>query len=130
MLTEKTLRTIAKARLGDALVLAQSERYDGAIYLSGYAIEISLKARICKTLNWTEYPSKGDYQSFRTHKFEVLLHLSGIENKIKTKYLADWSEVIQWNPDARYKAIGTASKDDADSMIDSVKSLLDGIVMD
>lgn len=36
----------------------------------------------------------------------VLLRLSGIENKIITGFLAEWSVVADWNPEMRYRAIG------------------------
>src|SRR5215212_6306727 len=100
------LRKIAKARLVDADVLFRAGRYDGAIYLCGYAVEIALKARICQALKWTGYPStsKGfeGYQSFRTHDLVILLHLSGVESKIKSKYFAEWSIVATWKSDVRY----------------------------
>ncbi len=50
MLDKKEVKKIARARLKDAEVLAASRRYEGAIYLCGYAVELGLKARICKTL--------------------------------------------------------------------------------
>ncbi|MCB0065385.1 MAG: HEPN domain-containing protein [Caldilineaceae bacterium] len=70
-----------KARLEDAEVLLAANRYDGAMYLCGYAVELALKARICRTLKWAGYPSTRKefegYQSLRTHDLKVLLHLSG-----------------------------------------------------
>ena len=50
MITLNELKTIAQVRLLDAEALITAERYDGAAYICGYAIELSLKARICKTL--------------------------------------------------------------------------------
>lgn len=44
------LTKIARARIEDAKVLVHSKRYDGAVYLCGYAVEIALKVRICRTL--------------------------------------------------------------------------------
>jgi HEPN domain-containing protein len=128
MLTKKELLRISKARLLDSQILFQSGRYDGAIYLCGYALEIRLKLRICKTLGWLGYPStKGEFdnlQSFKTHKLDILLKLSGIEAKVKEKYLDDWSVAANWDPEARYKPIGTAAKEDAYSIIESTKYLL------
>ena len=102
MISVGDLRKIARARLEDATVLRTSKRYDGAVYLCGYAVEIGLKARICRTLKWTEYPSTVSefqrYQSFRTHDLHVLLHLSGREAKIKGKYLAEWSTIASLGP--------------------------------
>jgi HEPN domain-containing protein len=128
MLNKKDIKKIAKARLEDAETLFAAGRYDGAIYMCGYAVELALKARICKTLRWSGYPSTraefNDYRSFKTHDLDVLLHLSGIEDKIKTKLLAEWSAVAQWNPDARYQPIGNVGVMDARLMLSAAAILL------
>lgn len=128
MITRAELKKIARARLRDAEVLQRSGRYDGAIYLCGYAVEIALKARICRTLSWSGYPSTGgefqNYQSFRTHNLAVLLHLSGIEERIQTTFLTEWSAVKAWNPEARYNPTGSVTKQDAELMIVSARILL------
>ena len=36
----------------------------------------------------------------------MLLRLSGIEAKIKLHFLVEWSVVVQWRPEARYKTVG------------------------
>jgi len=41
---------IVTARLNDAEFLLESSRFDGSVYLCGYAIELGLKSRICKIL--------------------------------------------------------------------------------
>lgn len=128
MLSRVELRKIGKARLKDASVLLRARRYDGAIYLYGYAIEVALKARICRTLAWAGYPATRkefqNYKSFRTHDLDVLLRLCGLEQKIKTHFFAEWSAIAMWNPEARYKPIGSASKQDAELMIESAGILL------
>jgi HEPN domain-containing protein len=122
------LRKIAQARFKDANVLLNARRFDGAIYLCGYAIELALKARVCKTLRWHGYPSTSgefkDYHSFRTHDLDVLLHLTGREQSIKVNYFAEWSAVAQWNPSARYQAVGTATEADAKLMLSASEALL------
>lgn len=128
MLYITDLEKIANARIKDAEVLLNAQRYDGSIYLCGYAVEIALKARICKTLSWSGYPSTKrefeNYQSFRTHNLSVLLSLSGSEHRIKTNFLAPWSAIVEWDPDIRYKPIGSATKKEVELMIDSSKRLL------
>jgi len=128
MLDITDLEKIATARIKDAEVLLNARRYDGAIYLCGYAVEIALKARICKTLGWSGYPSTtrefANYQSFKTHSLDVLLSLSGIEQKIKVELFAEWSAVAEWDPEIRYKPIGSATKKETKFMIDSSKKLL------
>jgi hypothetical protein len=106
MLTRTQLRKIAYARLEDARVLFRGRRYDGAVYVCGYAIELALQARICRVLRWQGFPStpaefKG-LQSFKVHDLELLLHLTGCEGKINTSYTFDWSAVAQWDPEARH----------------------------
>lgn len=87
MISVAELDKIARARLEDAQVLLDAGRFDGAAYLCGYAVEIALKARICRTLNWADFPSTGGefqaYRSFQTHDLRVLLRLSGQEERIK-----------------------------------------------
>jgi hypothetical protein len=43
MRSTKDLRAVARARVRDAQVLLQARRFDGAFYLSGYAVELALK---------------------------------------------------------------------------------------
>jgi len=129
VLKKQVLRQIAEARLTDAQQLFQAQRYDGAVYLCGYAIEIALKARICDTLNWPEFPEKNnefkDLASFRTHNLDILLRLSGLEAQIKQTHMGDWSIVMTWDPEARYQPVGHVDSARAQSMIDSVKNLLE-----
>jgi HEPN domain-containing protein len=50
------LDSIARARIEDAKALLAAGRFDGATYLCGYAVEVALKARICRALGWAEFP--------------------------------------------------------------------------
>ena len=128
MISRTELRRIAKARLADSQVLFRRRRYDGALYLCGYAVEVALKARICRTLKWAGYPESGgefrDLLSFKVHNLDTLLRLSGLEPKIKTNYMPDWSIVAVWMPEVRYRLIGSTSQSDARDMIDATESLL------
>lgn len=128
MISASSLRQIARARLIDARALFRTRRYDGSIYLCGYAVELSLKYRICKTLGWSEFPATGGefkaYQTFRTHDLDVLLHISGREARIKELTIADWSTVAEWDPEIRYRSIGTASRTDAETMIRATTGVL------
>jgi len=119
------IEKIVQARIEDAEVLYQASRYDGSVYLCGYAVELGLKARICRTLQWDEYPTSGTYKTFKTHDLDVLIHLTGMEDKVKLKYMAAWSIVAQWNPEARYNPIGNVKEADAKEMLDASKELLE-----
>jgi HEPN domain-containing protein len=128
MIVIAQLQELARARLKDARVLYAKGRYDGAVYVCGYAVELALKARICQTLRWAGFPqTRGEfdnYRSYQTHNLEVLLHLSGIEQRILLNYLTDWSIVSNWTSELRYSPSGTASQLDAKNMIDSTANLL------
>lgn len=128
MLSRRELKQIARARLRDAEVLFEANRYDGASYLCGYAVEIALKAKICETLKWKSFPLTNaefrNYQSFKTHSLDVLLTLSGVEEKIKKRYLTAWSVVVDWDPEARYEPTGKVSERDSRLMIESTKVLV------
>jgi HEPN domain-containing protein len=128
MIDRSELRKIARERLKDAEALLKAGRYDGAIYLGGYVVEIGLKSRVCKALRWNTFPqTRGEFrnlQSFKTHDLDVLLSLSGAEERIKTKYFAEWSAVATWDPEARYNPIGSASKTDAELLIEAARKLL------
>ena len=119
------IEKIVQARLEDAEVLFSASRFDGSVYLCGYAIELGLKARICSTLQWDTYPTSGKYNTFKTHDLDVLLHLTGLEDKVKLRYMVAWSIVAQWNPEARYNPIGNVKSSDAKDMLDSTKELLE-----
>lgn len=128
VITVAELDRIADARLEDGKALLSSGRYDGAAYVCGYAVEIALKARICRTLNWLDFPrTTGEfhnYKSFQTHALEVLLRLSGQEKRIKSEHFDLWNAVALWNPESRYSVIGTIQKADAESMISAAEQLL------
>lgn len=128
MITKSELRKIARARLKESKLLYEAKRYEGAVYICGYVIELGLKLRICNTLKWEGFPSTNrefnDFRSFKTDNLDVLLALSGVEEKVKTKYLPEWSAVTNWDPEARYNPIGTISVTEAELMIESAEKLL------
>jgi HEPN domain-containing protein len=124
-----TLRSIAAARLDDARHLFAAGRFDGASYLCGYAVELALKARICNTLGWTDFPESSrefePYRSLKTHSLEVLLTFTGQQQNVKTNHLVEWSHVTSWDPESRYKPIGTVAESKAQLMINSAATLLE-----
>jgi HEPN domain-containing protein len=128
MLDRDELSSIARARLDDADALVSAGRHDGAVYVCGYAVELGLKARICKTLRWEGYPETGKefeaYRSFKTHDLVVLLRLSGVEEDVKKSLPFEWSVVAQWNPESRYGPVDSSSEDEARSMIESARAVL------
>ncbi|MBU0667841.1 HEPN domain-containing protein [Patescibacteria group bacterium] len=121
---KKDIKKKSQEMLRDAEILFDNKRYDGAVYICGYALELGLKNCICKRLNWSEYPISQKYKSFRTHDFDVLLNLTGKGGKIKTQFFAEWAVSLTWKPENRYYKARIIKKGDAQLMITSVKKLL------
>ena len=90
---------LASRRLEDARALHAAARYEGAVYLSGYAIEFVLKARICRHLGWEVF--RDDLVTMKTHDLNVLLSFTGLENE-RESFITEWSSVSEWRPEMRY----------------------------
>lgn len=118
------LLRLAKEKLRDAKALLAHGRYEGAIYNSGYVVEFALKVRICLTLQWSEYLTKENYKSFKTHNLDVLLSLGGRAAYIRRYYRSAWDSVGRWNPEDRYLRQSKVSKQAAQLMISSSEKLL------
>lgn len=122
------LQKSARSYLRAAGVLYRSKNHDAAVYLCGYAVEIALKARICRTLKWKGFPAtRSEFQKFRslqTHDLETLLQFSGVEDRIKPAFHADWSAVETWRPEQRYDPVGTQTATSAFKMIEAAKLIV------
>lgn len=114
-------------RLRDAHILLAQRRYGAAAYFGGYAAEMMLKARICRTLKWAGFPETRKefegYSSFRTHDLEVLLRLSGQEPRVAATLSLEWSLVAKWSPELRYSTT-VPSKAHTRELIQAIEALL------
>ena len=120
MQTQSDIEALAYAKLQDAELLLANERFDSAYYLAGYAVELLLKARVCKTLG---IPDFFDFQSstrtkfknesvitrpYRVHDYEQLMILSGIYGEYQREMEENpvfsilWSILLEWNENSRY----------------------------
>ena len=109
--------------------MLQNNFYDDAYYIGGYALELCLKAKICKTLQIPDFfdfensanrklPKYGKrntkenlYKPYKVHDFEQLLILSGCYTSFAAKIENDkigfglyWSIVSDWNENLRYSS--------------------------
>jgi len=124
LLAKEDLKKLARERLKDAESLFHAGRYDGAVYVCGYAVELALKHRICKTLKWDDYPASNKLNNFKTHDLDLLLLLSGVKKKINAELWAEWSGVSGWTSELRYKPAGNVTKEETRLMIEAAKTLL------
>lgn len=123
MIPKSVLKSLIKRRLDDARALLNNRRYSSAIYLSGYAVELALKLRICRIMKFTNgFPEtlaeftlyysdtsktllRGtikELRDIRHHNLTVLLRYSGEQLSIESNFLTEWNYVKKWNPEIRY----------------------------
>lgn len=121
-------------RLADAEALFENERYRGAIYLAGYAVECILKAKLmakyeCRTLaelerelvrrnlvpkNWTAF----------THQLIALTALTGAMARLR-KNVSLWQQfgqVSTWLPAWRYNTVAP-TREYAATFLDAVRGV-------
>ena len=130
MISNTHLRSTAREYLRAAKLLRTRHSYDASVYLCGYAVEIALKARICRTLKWTtgfpetnaEFQEKGPL--LKTHSLKTLLEYTTLKPLIQLRLLNEWSELLAWTPEQRYNPVGTKDAADADRMIAATQKLL------
>lgn len=128
MITRADLRKTAREYLAAATLLRDNRKDDVAVYLCGYAVEIALKDRICRTLRWQGFPStKREFEglsSFKTHNLDILLQLSGADHRVHPTLDLDWFTLTNWDSEQRYSPRGTKTKADADDMIAAAETIM------
>jgi HEPN domain-containing protein len=122
MLSKPQLKRLVDRYVLDAQVLLNNRRYATSIYLSGYAVELALKYKICKIFKFNlGYPEsslefnlylKGsgkrlsayikDVRNLKIHDLSKLLEYSGEKVTIESTRSAEWAIVENWNVLSRY----------------------------
>ena len=124
MATRKQLKHLALLRREETQVLYEAGLYDGSRYLAGYVLELALKARICRVLDFEEYPDFGEFRRlYASHDLDQLLKLSGLSRKLslqEKKLFDSWSTAALWKPERRYDVPGTAKRDDVRDILEDV----------
>lgn len=126
------LKRLARLRLSEAEALHGAGFYDGAAYLAGYAIEMALKARICRVLGVADYPLAGPLKpAYAVHDLAQLVLLAGLKQRLDAAAPAlslKWSAARPWNPDRRYTSVGTCSAQESLGLLDAIRDPRDGIL--
>jgi hypothetical protein len=127
MILLNTLKYLSTQKAKDAHVLFEKGRYNGAVYLMGYALEMKLKRKLSLTLGFSNgFPeSNGELNAYysaqlaafntistgitlaqirqiRNHKLRELIKFSGAEPRIVGSFFAEWALVCNWDPETRY----------------------------
>ena len=130
------IRNLARQRLSEAEILYQHNKYDGAYYLAGYSVELTLKAKICERLgipnlfdetNASANSIKGIGEirkTLKTHNLFTLLIFCGLKDKFDTDKatnveLAKANTLLfnAWDENVRYKPCGHIVKKDVEVLI-------------
>lgn len=145
--TEAEIISLSENKLRAAELLMSNNFFDDAYYIAGYALELILKAKICKTLLIPDFfdfenaksrklpigkTKRGEsdnlYKPFKVHDYEQLIILSGFYVQFSEKitsdleFSADWSIVSKWDENLRYAV--NNSKPDVESFIQSLKNII------
>ena len=109
---------LCEERIQDSKMLHSQGRYDWAFYSAGYAVELVLKARIAKILDFEnlfspDFFDKEVAKFYKTHDLVKLAKIGGLYNIIEEQILIDkqlykaWYDVRVWNENSRYITKGT-----------------------
>ncbi len=110
------LQILAEARVSDAEVLLQGERWGAAYYLLGYAVECALKACAARQFREHEVPERSVVNDFYTHGLDRLLNISGARAALDQLASTDstfdrnWYTVRDWSERSRYDHSVTEGK--------------------
>lgn len=108
-MNRQELQRIADLRVADADRLLAAERYEGAYYLLGYAVECALKACIAKQIREFDFPDRKLVLDSYVHDLSKLLNISGVkalhDEAMGTNraFATNWSLVKEWTEKSRYK---------------------------
>jgi hypothetical protein len=124
MISKPDLKTLINRYLLDGKVLLDNRRYASSLYVSGYALELAFKYKICRLLKFGNgYPetqrefnvyARGkskytgttirDIRDLRSHNLSDLLFYSGQQLRFTTVFISEWNIVQAWDVFVRYNA--------------------------
>jgi HEPN domain-containing protein len=125
------LQRLAEAKLADAMLLIQNGRFSNAYYLSGYSVEIGLKACIARQFRAETIPDRDLVRSLYTHNLTELVGLAGLTAILKADRDADralaanWSTVSEWTEASRYETVDAYT---CQLMIEAVGNNFNGVL--
>ncbi|WP_371345522.1 hypothetical protein [Ancylobacter sp. IITR112] len=125
------LQGYAQAKIDDACLLLQHQRWSNAYYLAGYGVELALKACIAKQIAAETIPDKSILRDVLSHQYMNLIGLAGLRDELKRKqdsnshFAANWGIANEWSPDSRYRS---CSAIESQLLIESITDIDNGIM--
>lgn len=125
-----TLVQLAEKRLSEARCLLDYGHWCGAYYLSGYAVELALKACVADQFHEGQIPSRKLVQSIFSHELAELLALAKLAalqaqaGAGNPAFQENWDLAKNWKETSRYEII---EETDARAMVEAVGHPVDGV---
>ena len=122
---------LTELRLNEANALLGAKRYEGAYYLTGYAVECALKACIAKQTQQYDFPIKNSDKIY-VHDLNNLLKFAGLAEEHRKSsreneaFDSNWAIVKDWKEDIRYSL--EITRDQAEALYLAVTDRKDGII--
>src|SRR4029079_7336555 len=103
------LQALAQAKIDDAILLYNNQRYSNAYYLAGYAIELALKACIASQFTADTIPDQSfGVDIYGGHDLQKLIRLDVLSSELQAQsdrdvnFSTNWALVAQWSEAKRY----------------------------
>src|SRR5512134_2472941 len=90
------LQSVAEAKLADAILLFNNQRFSNAYYLAGYAVEIALKACIARHIVAETIPERSFVNEIFRHDLRRLAGLAGLASELKNREVRDPAFAANW----------------------------------
>jgi hypothetical protein len=130
--TRLDFQQLAEVRIAEAKVLLDAGLCDGAYYLAGYALEVSLKACVIKKLMATDaFPDKKFSEKCYTHLIGELVELAGLKpawdaaTNSNPAFSIFWGIAKAWSEQKRYHRM---SETEARTMYEAVTDVNHGVM--
>lgn len=108
-MNRRDLQVLTGIRLAEAKTLLDAGHYDGAYYLSAYAVECALKARIARRTRIHDFPPKPNtVRDMYTHNLRDLVSVAGLRDDLDERirdcriFKEHWYAVRDWTEESRY----------------------------
>ena len=117
-------RAASVERLKDATCLHDADRFQGAIYLCGYALECEIKYRVCRARG-VLHMEEGEAKQYG-HKLPELLDAAGLLRPLtgnRDLYIAFQNISSRWSTEIRYSG-GASSRRESEKFLKDSRALL------
>ncbi len=131
-MNKKELIKLVEIRRSEAEFLLNSNKFHGAYYLIGYALECALKICITHQVQQYDFPDKQLAHKSHTHDLTDLLAIAGLKQKLNEKEQADeqfklnWASAKDWSEKSRYDC--NIEQHQAHDLFDAINNEKSGVL--